>query len=86
MSQHSTISRGWSLICRIKNKGSNDFALYGQEVNGSTWALAKMNMFLHGMDSARIEWGNTLKDPKLLENDTATRFMKGRVAYISMNW
>jgi len=59
---------------KVKNKGSNDFALYGQEVNGSTWALAKMNMFLHGMDSARIEWGNTLKDPKLLENDTTMKF------------
>lgn len=59
---------------QVKSKGSNDFALYGQEVNGSTWALAKMNMFLHSMDSARIEWGNTLKDPKLLENDTTMKF------------
>ncbi len=32
--------------------GSKDFSLYGQENNGSTWALAKMNMFLHGMDNA----------------------------------
>jgi type I restriction enzyme M protein len=34
---------------QVKAKGSTDFALYGQEINGSTWALAKMNMFLHGM-------------------------------------
>jgi type I restriction enzyme M protein len=59
---------------QVKNKGSNDFALYGQEVNGSTWALAKMNMFLHGMDSARIEWGDTIRSPKLLENDTTMKF------------
>ncbi|MBN2738017.1 MAG: type I restriction-modification system subunit M [Spirochaetales bacterium] len=59
---------------QIKNKDSNDFALYGQEINGSTWALAKMNMFLHGMDSARIEWGDTIRSPKLLEKDTTMKF------------
>lgn len=36
--------------------GSPGFALYGQEVNGATWALARMNMFLHARDAARIEW------------------------------
>ena len=59
---------------QVRNKGSNDFALYGQEINGSTWALARMNMFLHGMDSARIEWGDTIRSPKLLENDTTMKF------------
>lgn len=38
----------------LKN-GVKDFALYGQEITGATWALAKMNMFLHCMDNARIE-------------------------------
>ncbi len=47
------------------------YALYGQEAIGSTWALAKMNMFLHGEDNHRIEWGDTLRNPKLLEATTA---------------
>lgn len=38
-------------------------ALYGQENNGSTWALAVMNMFLHGFDSANIRWGDTIRNP-----------------------
>ena len=59
---------------QIKNKDSNDFSLYGQEITGSTWALAKMNMFLHGMDAARVEWGDTIRSPKLLENDTTMKF------------
>ena len=54
--------------------GSKDFSLYGQENNGSTWALAKMNMFLHGMDNARIEWGDTIRNPKLLEDDRLMKF------------
>ncbi|WP_435815166.1 type I restriction-modification system subunit M [Xanthomonas campestris pv. incanae] len=46
--------------------GSGKYALYGQEAIGSTWALAKMNMFLHGEDNHRIEWGDTIRNPKLL--------------------
>ncbi|MBL8373506.1 class I SAM-dependent DNA methyltransferase, partial [Accumulibacter sp.] len=49
--------------------GSRKYALYGQEAIGSTWALAKMNMFLHAEDNHRIEWGDTLRNPKLLAGD-----------------
>jgi type I restriction enzyme M protein len=49
-----------SLLIRVAEEvGDNDFAVYGQESNGSTWALCRMNKFLHNMDSARIEWGDT---------------------------
>ncbi|MEK9137973.1 MAG: type I restriction-modification system subunit M, partial [Bacteroidota bacterium] len=54
--------------------GSKDFSLWGQENIGATWALAKMNMFLHGMDNARIEWGDTIRNPKLLSNDRLMKF------------
>lgn len=47
--------------------GSRKYALFGQEAIGSTWALAKMNMFLHAEDNHRIEWGDTLRNPKLLD-------------------
>ena len=49
------------------HKGSKNYALFGQESIGSTWALAKMNMFLHGEDNHRIEWGDTLRNPKLID-------------------
>lgn len=49
--------------------GSRKYALYGQEAIGSTWALAKMNMFLHAEDNHRIEWGDTLRNPKLLDGE-----------------
>jgi type I restriction enzyme M protein len=54
--------------------GSNDFSLYGQENNGSTWALCRMNMFLHGMDDARIEWADTIRNPQLREKDHLMKF------------
>ena len=53
---------------------SRNVALYGQESNGSTWSLCKMNMFLHSFDGARIEWGDTLNNPKLLEGDGLMKF------------
>jgi type I restriction enzyme M protein len=49
--------------------GSRRYALFGQEAIGSTWALAKMNMFLHGETNHRIEWGDTIGNPKLRTSD-----------------
>ncbi len=56
--------------CKVrKNHDSKEYALYGQEAIGSTWSLAKMNMFLHGEDNHRIEWGDTIRNPLLKEPD-----------------
>lgn len=64
-----------SLLIKVaKEVGSNNFSLYGQENNGSTWALCRMNMFLHELDQANIEWGDTLNNPKLLEGDHLMKF------------
>ena len=65
---------GSLLIKAAQEIGSRNFALYGQEVNGATWALARMNLFLHGMDAARIAWCNTLTAPALLEGDRLRTF------------
>jgi type I restriction enzyme M protein len=55
-------------------KPSRNFSLFGQESNGSTWALCRMNMFLHEMDGARIEWCDTLTNPKLIDDDRLMKF------------
>ena len=65
---------GGLLIEASREVNDRNFALWGMEVNGSTWALARMNMFLHGVDSARIEWCNTLTGPALVENDRLMKF------------
>lgn len=56
--------------------GARKYALYGQEAIGSTWALAKMNMFLHGEDNHRIEWGDTIRNPKLLDGGASGTALK----------
>jgi type I restriction enzyme M protein len=64
-----------SLLIRVAEAvGDDNYSLFGQEVNGSTWALARMNMFLHGRDGARLEWGDTLNSPALTELDQLMKF------------
>ena len=65
---------GSLLIRAAEEVGSDNFALYGQEVNGATWALARMNMFLHAKDAARIEWCDTLNNPTLVEGDHLMKY------------
>jgi type I restriction enzyme M protein len=67
---------GSLLIKCAQQVGSNDYALYGQENNGSTWALAVMNMFLHNINVSQdhLQWGDTLRNPTLLEGDHLRRY------------
>lgn len=58
----------------IERQDSKDYALYGQESNMGTYNLARMNMFLHGKDSAIIKQGDTLNNPQLTEGDSLMKF------------
>lgn len=65
---------GSLLVCAAQEVGNDNYALFGQEMNGATWALARMNMFLHSKDAARIEWCDTLNSPALIEGDKLMKF------------
>lgn len=56
-------------VHHLKDIGSNfkDIVLHGQEKNIGTWAICKMNMLLHGLSGARIEKGDTIREPKLTQ-------------------
>ena len=47
-----------------KGDNAQNLSLYGQEMNLNTWAISKMNMFLHGVFNADIRKGDTLGDPQ----------------------
>ncbi len=53
---------------------SSNLMLSGQERNLSTWAICKLNMFLHGVRSADIRKGDTLGSPQHVENGELIRF------------
>ena len=64
-----------SLLIRAHNKiPSGKSQIYGQERNGQTHSLCRMNMFLHNIDDAKIAWGDTLSNPLHLENDKLMKF------------
>jgi type I restriction enzyme M protein len=54
----------------IEEAGGNprNLSLFGQEKNLGTWGICKMNMLMHGLIDARIEKGDTIRDPRLLES------------------
>ena len=64
-------SGGMLIECahHIERKSGNprNLTLHGQEKNLGTWAICKMNMLLHGLPDARIEKGDTIRGPKLVD-------------------
>ena len=65
---------GSLLIRAAKEIGDGNVALFGQEMNAGTWALCRMNMFLHGFDSAETERGDTIRNPKRIKDDALEKF------------
>jgi len=60
---------------RLKEQGMDPkkLFLYGQEINDDTWAIAKMNEFLHDME-AEIVQGDTFVNPKFLDESGLKQF------------
>jgi type I restriction enzyme M protein len=58
-----------SLLLRAADEAPRGITIYGQENDLATWALARMNMFLHGYPTADLRKGNTLSDPHFKKRD-----------------
>lgn len=69
-----TCGSGSLLLKAYKRVPTGKATIYGQEANAQTWALCVMNMFLHGVDDARIWQGDTLANPMNIENDSLMKF------------
>jgi len=71
-------SGGLLLNCalHLKEEGKEyrNLKLYGQEINLITSAIARMNMFMHGIEEFKIVRGDTLAEPGLLQNDQLKTF------------
>ena len=74
-----TVGSGGMLIQtrhHLIREGENpqNLSLYGQEMNLNTWAICKMNMFLHGVFNADIRKGDTLGDPQHIQGGELMSF------------
>ena len=56
------------------NDDPRNISLYGQEDNLGTWAICKINMFLHSVFNADIKKGDTIREPKHLNNGELMTF------------
>ena len=61
-------------VHHMKNDAQCCGAIFGQEKNVTNAAVAKMNLFLHGANDFNIMCGDTLRDPKILQNERLAHF------------
>lgn len=63
---------------KSQNGDPRNLSLHGQERNLNTWSICKMNLLLHGLSDHRIERGDTIREPKL-EDDEGELLLYDRV-------
>ncbi len=69
-----------SLLIKAADEAPRGITIYGQEMDVATWALARMNMFLHGHPTHEIWRGNTLAAPHFKNTDDSLKTFDFAVA------
>ena len=69
-----------SLLLKAAYEAARGITVYGQEMDNATWALARMNMILHGHPTAELWRGNTLAAPYFKNPDNGVRTFDFAVA------
>jgi type I restriction enzyme M protein len=69
-----------SLLLKVADEAPRGLTIYGQEMDNSTWALARMNMFMHGYPSHEIWRDNTLSTPYWKQDDSSLKTFDFAVA------
>jgi type I restriction enzyme M protein len=69
-----------SLLLKVADEAAGEISLYGQEMDNATRALAVMNMWLHGNETAEIEKGNTLSSPHFKDDNSKLKTFDFAVA------
>ena len=69
-----------SLLLKAADEAPHGITVYGQEMDNATWALARMNMILHGHPTAELWRGNTLASPYFKNQDHSLKTFDFAVA------
>ena len=62
-----------SLLLKAADQAPGEVSIYGQEMDNATWALAEMNLILHGQPTRDVRRGNTLAAPQFKDNSGGLR-------------
>lgn len=63
-----------AIYLKAKGKEYRNLKLYGQELKVFTTSIARINMFMHGIDQFILAQGNTIDSPQILEDDEIKQF------------
>ncbi|MEK1279066.1 N-6 DNA methylase [Mycobacterium ulcerans] len=63
-----------SLLLKVAAEAPRGITIYGQEKDNATWALSKMNMWLHGNEDAEIAKGDTITSPQFTKGAALRTF------------
>ena len=69
-----------SLLLKAADEAPGGITVYGQEMDNVTWALARMNLILHGHETAELSRGNTLAAPYFKNPDDSLKTFDFAVA------
>ena len=69
-----------SLLLKAADESLHGITVYGQEMDNATWALARMNLILHGHETAELWRGNTLAAPYFKNKDSSLKTFDFAVA------
>ncbi|HHW87472.1 MAG TPA: SAM-dependent DNA methyltransferase, partial [Chloroflexi bacterium] len=78
-----------SLLIKVADEAPRGLTIYGQEMDNATAGLARMNMILHGHETAEIWQGNTLADPHWKTPDGRLKtfdFVVANPPFSQKNW
>lgn len=76
--QHQTVydptCGSGSLLLKAADESPRGMSIYGQEKDGATWALARMNMILHGYETAELAKGDAITSPQFVSGGALRAF------------
>ncbi len=78
-----------SLLLKASDEAPRGLSIFGQENEGPTAALARMNMILHNNATAKIWKGNTISDPQWKDGNVQLKTFDFAVAnppFSNKNW
>jgi type I restriction enzyme M protein len=77
-----------SLLLKAADEAPRGLTVYGQEMDVATWALARMNMILHGYETAEIYRENVITDPGFTRDDQLKRhdFVVANPPFSTKSW
>jgi type I restriction enzyme M protein len=77
------------LACAAEaGKAGGEVYLFGQEIDRAAWAIGKMNMAIHGVEHARLELGDVLREPLYVDKGKLTPFdvVVGDLPFVFDGW